>query len=510
MDKRESYVFSSVGVELAEHQTHLRVTNRLCYYDAPNGNNVLLPYDDKTEELAQTIVNMPVKAKYRPNKKGEPDLGGHEAVKRNGEIEFKTVPIGTHEKAYIKEEEVTTFSGETKKLHVLYADQIIWKENKNVISAVKRLFDLGKLHSSWELQGYEYSFKEGVKRYTDYAFLANVYLGENVAPAYGNMASVTDISSVEPSCETIISEALALDMAEKEEQDGEVEKEMENEAIISEAVSEGEEAEVVETPVEEQIEASEAESESEIAEEVAEETEEKQNEEAPVEASEETESSEEAEEEPEQSALTSSDIADKINRKLYETDRRIFMWFPEEKIVWVKAWVGKETTVYVYTYTVENDEVVLSEPSEKELVVSMLEVNEEVVSLRNEVSSLKELNEELAGYKKIVEDVNAEKALAEHNAKVEALRNKAIESECFSAEEISELEAGGCFSELKENELNAKIVDRMMKKHSQTKEISSKEIEKKEEKMPIKRVVETSENTQNRASIMRDFIFGKN
>ena len=231
-----------------------------------------------------------------------------------------------------------------------------------------------------------------------------------------------------------------------------------------------------------------------------------QNEEAPVEASEETESSEE----PAQSALTDRDIADKINRKLYETDRRIFMWFPEEKIVWAKAWGDKATTVYVYTYVVEGEEVILSEPSEKELVVSMLEVNEEVVSLRNEVSSLKEQNEELAGYKKIVEDANAEKALAEHNAKVDALRNKAIESECFSAEEISELEAGGCFSELKENELNAKIVDRMMKNHSQAKEISSKEIEKKEEKMPIKRVVETSESTQNRASIMRDFIFGKN
>lgn len=508
MNKRESYVFSSVGVELAEHNTHLKVTNRLCYYDAPNGNNVLLPYDDKAEELAQTIVNMPVKAKYRPNKKGEPDLGGHEAVKRNGEIEFKTVPIGTHEKAYIREEEVTTFGGETKKLHVLYADQIIWKENKNVISAVKRLYDLGKLHSSWELQGYEYSFKDGMKRYTDYAFLANVYLGENIAPAYGNMASVTAISSVEPSCETIISEALALDMAEKEEQDGEVEKEMENEAIVSEAVSENEEAEVVEAPVEEQTETSEAESENEIAEELTGEAEEAQNEEASAEVSEENKSYEEPEEVREQSALTDRDIADKINRKLYEADRRIFMWFPEEKIVWAKAWGSKDTAVYVYTYTVEGEDVTLSEPSEKELVVSMLEANEEITALRNEVSSLKEQNEELAGYKKIVEDANAEKALAEHNAKVEILRNKAVESNCFSAEEIFQFENEGIFSELKENELNAKIVDRMMQKNSLNKEISSKENEKKEVKTMTKIVVETSENTINPANIMRNFIFG--
>lgn len=502
MDKKESYVFSSVGVELAEHQTHLKVTNRLCYYDAPNGNNVLLPYDDKAEELAQTIVNMPVKAKYRPNKKGEPDLGGHEAVKRNGEIEFKTVPIGTHEKAYIKEEEVSTFSGEKKKLHVLYADQIIWKENKNVVSAIRRLYDAGNLHSSWELQGYEYSFKEGVKRYTDYAFLANVYLGENVAPAYGNMASVTAISAVEPSCETLISEALALDMAEKEEQDGEVEKEMENETIVSEETSEKEE--VVEAPTEENQEISEKES----TEEATEETEEIQNEEASVESSEE-ETSENQEEEPEQSALTGRDIMDKINHKLYESNRHVFMWFPEEKTIWAKPWDGKETKVYVYTYVVENEEVILSEPVEKELVVSMLEANEEVASLRGEVDSLKQQNAEYAKYKEIVEKAEAEKLEAERKSKIEALRNKAIESECFTVEEISEFDNNGFFNELKENELNAKIVERMMAKNAHTKEVSSKETEKKEEKIPVKSVIETSENVENPVAVLRGFLFGK-
>lgn len=502
MDERESYVFSSVGVELAEHQTHLRVTNRLCYYDAPNGNNVLLPYDEKAEELAQTIVNMPVKAKYRPNKKGEPDLGGHEAVKRNGEIEFRTIPIGTHEKAYIKEEEVTTFSGETKKLHVLYADQIIWKENKNVVSAVRRLFDLGKLHSSWELQGYEYSFKEGMKRYTNYAFLANVYLGENVAPAYGNMASVTAISAVEPSCETIISEALALDMAEKEEQDGEVEKEMENETIVSEASPETEET--VETPasVEEQTENSEVETVEE-----AEEIKEEQPEEAETESSETEES--EASEEPEQSALTYRDVLRKLDVKLYEKgDLFVFMWFPEENLVWAKKYGSNETTVYVVTYTVENDEVTISEPVVKELVVSMLEANEEVASLREEVSALKDQVEEYSKFKQIVEQIENEKAELEHKAKVDALRSKAVESGYFSEEEISQLETEGIFAELKEDELNAKIVDRMMKKASQTKEISSKKNDKKGEKTKI--LVETSENLTDSVSIMRSFIFHKN
>lgn len=507
MENRDSFVFSSVGVELAEHNTHLKVTNRLCYYDAPNGNNVQLPYDDRAEELAQTIVNMPVKAKYRPNKMGEPDLGGHEAVKtRNGEIEFKTIPIGTHEKAYIKEEEVTTFGGETKKLHVLYADQIIWKENKNVISAVRRLFDAGKLHSSWELQGYEYAYKDGMKTYTDYAFLGNVYLGENVAPAYGNMASVTAISSVDPSCETIISEALALDMAEKEEQDGEVKEKMENsENIVSEEITE---ETIEEKPVEAMEETSEQEEEAPSEPEVVESEEAESSESEEVETSEETEEVTEEQSETEQSALTQHDIMTRISYKLYSKDMYIFMWFPEDKLVWAKVYGEDDTVVYVLNYTIDGDEVELTDPVKKELVVSALVADEEISNLRKEVESLKEQNAEYAQYKEIVEKDRAEKAVAEHNAKVEALRNKAIESECFTEEEISQLEDEGCFSDLKENELNAKIVDRMMKKNSISKEISSKETEKKEE-IKIKRVIETSENTQNPASIMRGFIFGK-
>ena len=194
-------------------------------------------------------------------------------------------------------------------------------ENKNVISAVRRLFDAGKLHSSWELQGYEYAYKDGMKTYTDYAFLGNVYLGENVAPAYGNMASVTAISSVDPSCETIISEALALDMAEKEEQDGEVKEKMENsENIVSEEITE---ETIEEEPVEAMEETSEQEEETSSEPEVVESEEAESSESDEVETSEETEEvTEEATEEAAEEAAeeATEEAAEEATEEATEED----------------------------------------------------------------------------------------------------------------------------------------------------------------------------------------------
>ena len=70
---------------------YLELTSRVCYYDEPNLNNDMLPYDEFTEERAQTLINMPVQAKYRISPNGEPTFSGHEMVKKkDGSIEFKT------------------------------------------------------------------------------------------------------------------------------------------------------------------------------------------------------------------------------------------------------------------------------------------------------------------------------------------------------------------------------------------------------------------------------------
>ena len=94
-------------INIAEHTTYLELTSRVCYYDEPNLNNDMLPYDDTTEEKAKTLVNMPVQAKYKVSPTGEPTFSGHEMVKKkDGTVDFKTSSIGTHTEEYKKNENI--------------------------------------------------------------------------------------------------------------------------------------------------------------------------------------------------------------------------------------------------------------------------------------------------------------------------------------------------------------------------------------------------------------------
>ena len=63
---------SAKTVELAEHADYLELVNRVCFYDAPNHNSVELDYDDSSLEKAETLVHMPVVAKYCVDKGGNP------------------------------------------------------------------------------------------------------------------------------------------------------------------------------------------------------------------------------------------------------------------------------------------------------------------------------------------------------------------------------------------------------------------------------------------------------
>ena len=98
--------FSSTAIELSEHDSYLELVNRVCFYGEPNLNGVLLP-DDTAAEYAETLVNMPVYAKYRVNDKGEPTFGSHEAyLDENGELQFDTTPIGVHTAVEVKDDVV--------------------------------------------------------------------------------------------------------------------------------------------------------------------------------------------------------------------------------------------------------------------------------------------------------------------------------------------------------------------------------------------------------------------
>ena len=212
----ERLFLASQAIDLAEAKTYIELTNRLCYYGEPNLNNVTLPVDGALE-IAETLVNQPVVAKYKKIN-GKDDLGGHEVSYDPiaDEIKFGTENVGTHVSVEIKDDEVE-INGEIKTLPCLFAKSRIWSRNKNVVSAIKRLFSEGKLTSSWELITSGYTFNEGVKTLTDYVFEANAFLGSTAQAAYP-CAKGLSIASMEES-QLMIAEALANDIKISKEEE---------------------------------------------------------------------------------------------------------------------------------------------------------------------------------------------------------------------------------------------------------------------------------------------------
>lgn len=303
---KERIVLSSQSVALAEYKTYLLLENRVCYYGAPNANGVSLSLET-AEQYAQTLVDMPVYAKYVPNMNGDPSFGGHEAyLDEDGEVAFDTIAIGVHTSVDVRPDVVETAEGKYETLPCLFATQKIWTRNKNIVAAVKRLFTEGKLYNSWEISYDTCRYMEGgQKELIDYTFEGNCFLGvDNFNfPAYGPDAKVISLSDLQKSdAAMLVATAAAKDVAEANMNDEEGGEQRMN---IDENIVENENAEVntsnsevveeqtdetqeVEASVEEMVEAEETEI-VEVSEEDEENAESK--EEAPVD-----EPSEEAEE----------------------------------------------------------------------------------------------------------------------------------------------------------------------------------------------------------------------
>ena len=250
---KERIVLSSKSVGLAEYKTYLLLENRVCYYGAPNANGVSLSLET-AEQYAQTLVDMPVYAKYVPNMNGDPSFGGHEAyLDEDGEVAFDTIAIGVHTSVDVRPDVVETAEGKYETLPCLFATQKIWTRNKNIVAAVKRLFSEGKLYNSWELSYDTCRYlSTGVKELIDYTFEGNCFLGvDNYNfPAYGPDACVISLSALQNSEATmLVATAAAKDAAEStRENEGGENSDMENEmnmTVVDEEVSQNENAEEV-------------------------------------------------------------------------------------------------------------------------------------------------------------------------------------------------------------------------------------------------------------------------
>ena len=450
---KENILLSSKTIDIAESDLWLERTNRMCYDDDKNLKNVLLPYkgvEDKALECAKTVINMPVQARYKKIA-GNYNLGSHEMrVDSDGDIVFETDSIGTHIDVWIEDTEVTTVSGETKVLPCLYAKKRIWKRNKNLINAIKRLYESENgLGSSWEIQTLEYSYKDGVKTLNDYVFLSDCLLGSNVTPAYNGTSKAISLSALDEQ-ELIIAEALTQDMMcqniqEKEEKTLEIEKEN---TTVSETEKENISDNVEQTEENVSAEISVEDSKNSVDTVVSE--------------------------------LTDNDIYRKasveINKKLSNDWGYIAFMFPESHEIWYNYGGDKELDYYKFTYEVNGEDVTVSEPEKVTLTVSVKDINstvaeyektisekdELIVKASAEITTLKADNAELAEYKQKFTEMEQEKIASELAQKKEDLIASVIKSGQITREEIEKSEElSGYVNELDKKSLMAIIGERL-------------------------------------------------
>lgn len=483
----------AIGIEMSENKHYLELENVVCYYNYPNANGREMDYGNTDEEheaalsYAKTLVNMPLKAKYTTNQAGQPTFKGHEAkLQSDGSMTFGTEKIGTHAEVWIEERDVTTFDNKQMRLPCLVAKQIVWKDNKNVVAAIRRLFSLGKLNTSWEVDVTKYEYDNGIKHLKEYSFLGNALLGyEYASPAYGQDAKVISLSAQEPQedYELMIAEALSQDMVEKEvktlnedlstemlETEGQGQEEVSAEGIVIEHEQIPEQAE--ESPVLEEPEA-----------------------EITV---------------TEQSALTENDIREKLYKMLRSKVGwgYILFHFPEEKTIWYHKENTLETEFTQVVYEIMDDEVTLVSQEDMRFELPVRELPGAIAERDGKIAQLEQEVSELKTYKAQVEAAEAEKKERERQSGIAALRKLAADAACFTEEELNSPEMSALFEGLKMAEVKAAIFDKKMAQSiAETSQVQT--VKENTVHAGVHQNLDNNDTVANRADSFRAFILRK-
>ena len=448
-----NYEMSSNVIELSEHKTYIELTRRLCYYDYPNLNGVQLN-SDTAEEKAQSLLMQPVVAKYK-RIRNKDDLGGHEcSVDNKGNVTFGTVPIGVNVAVEIKNDTVN-INNNTVETPCLFATSRIWTRNKNVCSAIKRLFAEGKLHSSWEILTENAEYVNNVKILKDYVFEADALLGSTSNPAYGECATTLCVASAEDP-EILLSEAIANDfnIDNSETKEDKTLKIKENESVVT---SENENADVVTDEVVETSQETENVETTETTETVSETREAKAEKIEDTTANENTEKSEES----------NSDNTDTSNEEVVSDTDTIIANLKQE----------------------------------------IVEKNDAIIKANEEIANLKAVNESLIQYKEMFEQAEAEKAADELAKKKKCLSEYAVKSGYISSEEIeSSEEIKKLIDAVDENGIKAIIVDRLMAQKNDVVVETSEVVTPVTTEVASLTCDETSIETSDYKSVMKKFL----
>lgn len=367
----------------------------------------MIPYESGVK-YHETLRGFPIVAKLLKNRHYQPaDFGGHEMKQwknRKGDVEttFGTYPIGSVVDTWIEEREVAGYEGVK---NCIMAKAKLWTcRSPEYFTVFDKLWEQGKISSSWELITSETEEQPLGKRILKvFSFIGNAVLGSTSIPAVkgAGVYEYAEMNEEDSQTEEELTIALLKDIEQRQED--EIVKD--DEKKLDELEVKGEE---VPEPAAEPDEAAKTpcgEDEDKKDENAEELPEEKKEDETEAEPTEDPEG-----EEPEKEKETSADTSE-------DTDL-------------------KEKVAY--------------------LTEALVTANDAIQKLSDKLAALEPIEAE---YKA----AQAEKEKAEHDAKVEQLKQMALDSRQFTEKELAEDEAiMKLIADLDENSIKTMIADRLI------------------------------------------------
>ena len=505
-----------------------------------NKNGVSLNRDGIEDWLA-TLKNKPLVGKIKMKYDGTYDFTGHNMklvnkVDEDGnkyqEVEFDTDAFGTF--FFLSIETIND-------QEVIVASCEIWKRFTKACEIIVSRIKNGTLHTSWEIaiEKSHQGIVDGLMtKIIDVGrFIGHCLLGKQVSPAYDSsglleIASTNyDVEFAEALSQDIISQGLDINNQEKEE---DILKKDENITLSNneniEEVTTTEEASTEKNKDTETVKDGTKTEQSEDTSENKDDDDDEKNEDGECKkkkgcsAGECKKKKSSTSASTETSALTSYDLRRKLSE---ECRKKIDNWcyvtylFPEEKEVWCEYDGDSELDYLKFTYTVENDEVTVSEPEKVTLTVSVKDINSTVseyektiaekddliVKASSEITSLKSENTELSQYKEKFTQMEQEKVDAELAQKKEDLIASVIKSGQITREEIEASEEfSGYVDNLDKKSIMAIIGERLSASVDSKTDDNVETSETKSDVHVASNLNNEDDEVVDKASIMRNFL----
>ena len=400
------------------------------------------------EKCHKSIIGYPIVAKLITDKKGNPvDFGGHEVTKKkdsegNINYKFNTVPIGS-----ILDSNIETIDGK----ECIVISTKLWSDRfPEYFTVLDKLWEDGKVSSSWELAVNEWEETDEGKILKDVEFLGNCILGSTVEGAVpgAGMLEYAEINNDE----IALASALRNDI-DKNNEVGEKMNENEN---ITKA--------------------------NENPENITAENDENVN---PDNVSEENVNADNTNKDNKQtSALTSYDIETKLESLVCKDGYGYPSYiFPEEHYALCRSWKDNSLDFTKANYSVSDNDVEIISTEKVSLVIEVkdmntfvAEKNDTIIKMDSEISELKSKVESLEKDSAELAEIKKQNEEAELKKKQDEVAEYAKSSGYFTDEEMASDEFKNLIAEADINSVKALIADKCVaeRKNSATIEVSEK------------------------------------